>query len=427
MTPRFRLFNKSDDAWKGKTGTNQLQTENVPIPEVLSLLKTVKSKNVDKLCLELTSIREEVVRSLKVVEKLSNDLEREKIKVEEEKFESIVENSKRTVIASLRRESSTELPSPISYENALKLKQRVEAITNRFREVSTSHNRVFNVFIKKYAGKLKDEFEKLSSLSKEMKSIFAEFDRKQEPYSKCSDILNLLSNRIASMEIDQKNIEETRNELGQFEKVLKELNNRLITLENSTEFREAARVSEEIDVLEYEEKEVQKQLLNLFSPVSRAFTKYAYGISRQSSERLRILAEEPWKIFIEVEITPYLDILAEIQKGLSNEKICLKDASKIELHLENLIKILPDFKRKFEVRQQHLRTLYKRNEANFGRHSLELKEKIENFTQNIGQQEIKLRQLDEQIEEKRVQVNSLRRESEDSLFRIFGKKYELAT
>jgi hypothetical protein len=327
----------------------------------------------------------------------------------------------------LRRESSMDLPSPISYGDCIKFKQRLEAITNRFREVSTSHNRVFNIFIKKYAGKLRDEFETLSSLSKEVNSDLAEFDSKQRPVLNCTDLLNMLSDRISSIELDEKRLENTRTELSQLEKGLKELNNELLTVENSAEFHEEARICKEIRQVEQEEVEAQRRLLDLFSPISRAFTKYSYGITRKTSERLKVLAEEPWNIFSEGEITPYLDILIEIQFALTNEKIRLKDATKIERHLDNLIQTLPDVKNKFDTRQKYLKTLYRTKEANFGSHSLELNEEIKNSTQRIGDQKIRLHQLDKEIEEKRIQLISLRRESEDCLFKIFGKRYELTS
>lgn len=425
MTPRFRLFNKKDEP--AKIGSNQLQTsENVLISEALELIRIIESRRVEELCGDLASIRDAVAKSLKTIEKLANDLEREKIKVEEPKFESIVEISKRTVVASLKRESSMELPLTKSYNDGMKFKQRLEAITNRFREVSASHNRVFNVFIKKYAGKLKDEFETLFSLSKKMNSILVKFDNHQEPFLKCSDLLNQLSNKVSSIEQDEKSIEHTRNEIIQLQRVLKELNNQMTCIENSPEFHEAAMIGEEIKRLEHEEEEAHKELLDLFSPVSRAFTKYSYGITKQTSDRLRVLTEEPWNIFSETELTPYLDILAEIQKALINEKICLKDTMKVAGQLEGLINALPDFKKKFEIRQQLLKTLRQRNEAYFGSRSTVLKEEIKNSAQRIEEEEIKLHQLENQLEEKRLQLYDLRRESEDCLFKIFDKKYELA-
>jgi len=215
--------------------------------------------------------------------------------------------------------------------------------------------------------------------------------------------------------------------LSQSEKELKELNNRLLTVENSAEFHEEARIGKEIRRVEQEEVEAQRRLLDLFSPISRAFTKYSYGITRQTSERLKVLAEEPWNIFSESEITPYLDILIEIQIALTNEKIRLKDATKIERHLDNLIQILPDFKNKFETRQQYLKALYRAKEANSGSNSLELKEEIKNSTQRIDDQKIMLHQLEKEIEEKRIQLINLRKESEDCLFKIFGKRYELTS
>ena len=396
------------------------------ISEALALITNFESRRVEELCGDVASIRESVEKSLKTIEKIAYDLEREKIKVEEPKFESIVEISKRTVVASLKRESSMELPSPKSYDDAMKFKQRLEAITNRFREVSASHNRVFNVFIKKYAGKLKDEFERLSSLSKKMNSIFIKFDNHQGPFLNCSGLLNQLSDKISSVEQDEKSIEHARNEIMQLRMVLKELNNRMTSIENSPDFHEATMIAEEIKRLEHEEEEAHKELLDLFSPVSRAFTKYSYGITKQTSERLRVLAEEPWNIFSEPELNPYLDILAEIQKALVGEKICLKDTMKVAGQLEVLIKTLPDFKKKFEIRERYLKTLRQKNEAYFGSRSTDLKEQIMNSTQRIEGDEIKLRQLENQLEEKKFQLNDLRNESENCLFKIFDKKYELA-
>jgi hypothetical protein len=427
LSPRFRLFNKKDEPSKAKIGGNQLQaSENVPISQALALITNIQSRRVEELCGDVASIREAVAKSLKTIEKLAYDLEREKIKVEEPKFESIVEISKRTVVASLKRESSTELPSPRSYDDTIRFKQRLEAITNRFREVSASHNRVFNVFIKKYAGKLKDEFETLSSLSKKMNSILVKFDNHQGPFLRCSDLLNQLSNKISSIDQDEKNIQQTRDGIIQLQTNLKELNNRMTSIENSPEFHEATMIGEEIKRLEHEEEEAHRELLDLFSPVSRAFTKYSYGITKQTSERLRVLTEEPWNIFSEKELTPYLDILAEIQKALISEKICLKDTMKVAGQLEGLIKALPDFKKKFEIRQQHLKTLHQRNEAYFGSHSTVLKEEIKNSTQRIEVEETKLHQLQNELEEKRFQLYDLRKESEDCLLKIFDKKYELA-
>ena len=39
------------------------------------------------------------------------------------------------------------------------------------------------------------------------------------------------------------------------------------------------------------------ELSDLFSPVTRALTKYSYGTSKVTSRRLQILMEAPWKIF----------------------------------------------------------------------------------------------------------------------------------
>ena len=54
---------------------------------------------------------------------------------------------------------------------------------------------------------------------------------------------------------------------------------------------------EEIKLAQEEEKEFHKYLSDHFSHVSRALTKYSYGLSKATSSKLQILMTTPWKIF----------------------------------------------------------------------------------------------------------------------------------
>jgi len=88
LTPKFRLFNKKGESSEVRIASNQLQTsKDVPISEALSLIRSIESRNVEALCSNLASVREVVEKSLRTIEKLANDLESEKIKIEEAKFE----------------------------------------------------------------------------------------------------------------------------------------------------------------------------------------------------------------------------------------------------------------------------------------------------------------------------------------------------
>jgi chromosome segregation ATPase len=397
----------------------------IPISEASALVREIEIGNVGDLCNDLNPLREAVVKSLKTVEKITFNLERDRIKIEEAKFEPIVENSKNTVIACLRRELSVDVPLPTSFDEAVKFKDRVGSLTSRFMEVSESHKRVFNVFIKKYSGKLADEFERLSSLSRNVDSVLSLFDQDRKSLLECTDHIGMLSSKIMSLKEAEIHIENIRNEIINLEKELQEVNSRIRSYEASTEFREATRINEEIIRVEHEQLEAQKQMHDLFSPTTRAFTKYSYGVAKEIVGRLKVLAEQPWHIFTESELTPYFDILREIRKALIEGKIVLKDGSKTARHIDDLIQTLPSIKNEFLDRQRYLSTLYHQRDGDFVKQSSELSNEKKSITRRLEDLKLALSRLEDQIEEKRRQVNDMRNKSESYLFKTTGKNFQL--
>ena len=73
------------------------------------LLRSQEEMKVKELVEEILPIKSSVEKLLRSTEKIADDLEKENIKVEEPRFESIVENSRRTIISSLRKEISSEI------------------------------------------------------------------------------------------------------------------------------------------------------------------------------------------------------------------------------------------------------------------------------------------------------------------------------
>jgi hypothetical protein len=115
LSPPFRLFKKKDDVVEEKKdidSRSQLRntTNSLTISDALILLQNIESERIKSLANDLSPIKESVVKSLRSIERVANKLDIEDIKLEEARFKSIVENSKRTVVSSLRREASSDIP-----------------------------------------------------------------------------------------------------------------------------------------------------------------------------------------------------------------------------------------------------------------------------------------------------------------------------
>jgi hypothetical protein len=430
LSPRFGFFKKKNNLPEIKpsiSGNRMTKPIDISVMDALAELAKIESENVRILSNNLSPVKEDVTRTLKSIQKVADDLEKDNIKLEEDRFKSIVQNSKATVISSLKREASSVMPLPQSAYDAKRFKEKLESIVNRFGEVSSSHSKVFNIFMKKYAGKLKDEFERLSSLLEDTRSIITGFEEKAGEIVECSNLLNTISQKTSSVKSNNVELENTNRVVEKLEIDLKELKNALKKLEDSAEFKEIARTLSEIDKLKIEEEEFHKQLLDLFGHLSRAITKYSYGMNKETYRRLHVLSDEPWNIFEEAEgLSPYVKLLYEIRKSVELYDITLKDSDKVIQYCDVILKSLPQFQETKEHRRSRLELLYKNNADSLVKTSGEIKERIQNNIVSIQNNKRLMEQLPEQINETNHELENLTFKAEECLLRITGKKFRIS-
>lgn len=434
MSPPFGLFKKKENnVYETKNNTTAAgdyfyTRDSLAISEALVLLQHAESEKVRALVKDLSPIKKSVRESLESIAKIADNLERENIKLEELRFKPIVENSKRTVAASLKREASSELPLSESMHDIKKFNDRLESIMNRFGEVSNSHNKVMNIFMKKYAGKLTSEFEKISSLLKDTKSLMAEFEEENAAITKCIDILNLLSQKIALMKTDKNRIENVFKEIEILKGKLDQSKVQLSSLEKSIHFKESCHNIDKIDTIKKEEQELHKHMLDLYSHVSRAFTRYSYGMTKDVISRLKVLTDEPWKIFDNDEdISLYTSLLTEIQKAVNSSNIKLKDSQKVLYYMDIIIKSLPKYQHEIKAINLRLKALQESKDGIVVNKATELREYINYYNSKLDDLKQSSDNMERQMTENNSECRTLVKQIEDCMFEITGKKYSLLT
>jgi hypothetical protein len=433
VSPPFGLFKKKEnnvyETKNSSTDGDYFYTrDSLAISEALVLLQHVESEKVRSLVKDLSPIKKSVRESLESIAKIADNLERENIKLEELRFKPIVENSKRTVAASLKREASSDLPLSESMQDIKKFNDKLESIMNRFGEVSNSHNRVMNIFMKKYAGKLTSEFEKLSSLLKDTKSLMAEFEEENAAITKCIDILNLLSQKMALMKTDKNRIENVYKEIEILKGKLDQSKAQLSSLEKSIHFKESCHNIEKIDTVKKEEQELHKHMFDLYSHASRAFTRYSYGMTKDIISRLKVLTDEPWKIFDNDEDIPsYISLLTEIQKAVNSSNIKLKDSQKVLYYMDIIIKSLPKYQHEIKAINLRLKALQESKDGIVVNKATELREHINYYNSKLDDLKQSSDNMERQMTENNSEYGMLVKQIEDCMFKITGKKYSLLT
>jgi hypothetical protein len=174
------------DSSREEIGVNTTKTSNentLSISDALDILRKMEDEKVGDMSRSLIPIKQSLENTLLSVGQLAEEMENEKVKVEDEKFKPSVESSRRILASSLKKEVSSEYPMPTSISEALKFKERLQSLMERFGDVSGSHSKLLTTFMKKHTGKIKGEFDVISSLEKRTNKIMADFEEDRRPVS----------------------------------------------------------------------------------------------------------------------------------------------------------------------------------------------------------------------------------------------------
>jgi len=423
----FGLFKKKEsEAPAERPAISAPAAGALSIQQAQDLLRSIESARVQELALRLAPVKESAAQSLKVIGGLANDMEREKLKLEdlEQRFKSVAENSKRTVVSSLRREASTELLLPQSANDARKFKEKFEAMMNRFGEVSGSHSKMLNAFMKKQAGKMKDEFEALTKLLNETRAAMSDFELKRAPIVKCGSILNTASQKVSSIRSTEASVQGIEGQMKNAESELYRLKGDLAVLRASPEFGQAEAAAQKAGEAARQEEQFHAELVDLFSHVSRAFTKYSYGLTRETEARLQMMSDEPWKMLHESDAAPYSLLLLEIRKSIGAGKIQLKDSDRILHYLDVILNSLPELQGRAQAIKAERDSLRRSDSGLVGR-ARELEEKILQYEEELARGRQNAEQQKRQIAEKGAELAAQLKEASAILEDLAGQKYLL--
>ncbi len=434
MAPFFNIFKKKSEKENGnRKYPNKIDLikpiepkdrTTISIVEAKDIVKEIDQSQTNILTKRIDKIRHLSQKPIENIQSIISDLESTKIDVHESSFESVVVNSKKMVINSIRKELSSNIPPPITLNDVIKLHERLDSMVNRFSEVSKSHKKVFNFFISKYADKLKTEFENISSLSMQCKYEIDNFENERQPLQNCFDNIDALIQKNELIKLEEDKFKTKQFQLDDFQLKIKKLNAEINDLTESKKYVESKDIVKKIQLLDIERNNLHKELINAFSRVSRAMNKYSYGLNRLIVQRIDLMTEQPWKIFEDFQT--YMDLIKEIKNAISKGKIILKESEKIETYFDNIINSLPDYKEKEEKLNNEIKKLNSNKNMHIISKLTELKKKSANYHEELRYIESYLNESQNEIAKHKEEYDNLLSSIETYINLITKSKYHLS-
>ncbi len=237
-------------------------------------------------------------------------------------------------------------------------------------------------------------------------------------------MLNTALQKVSSIRSAESSAKKIEKEIRDLESEIKRLETELTSLSRSQEYEQAFISFQKMAEAEMKREEFHAKIKDLFSRLSRAFTKYSYGITKETEQRLKILSEEPWKMLYEGNISLYSSLLQEIRKSILNGQIQLKDSDKVLQYTDLILESLPDLHQRAHTIKTEIETFRDLNVQVLNRVK-ELEHQIMRQTEELARSRQELQQQKKLTKDKAEEVNTLLNQAGEMLAELTGRRYYL--
>lgn len=343
-----KLSSKKSGAGAGTSNSTipivQAQDNKITIEDAIKELEKSEGRISKNLLTNLEKTFEDTNLAFQRINIIAEDLEAEVIDTEEEKLMPLVQNTKNTIVRALKRESSNILPIPKTFEDFIKYKDSVDASINRFGEVTSSHSRIVNTFMKKHANSLRGELKRISDSSEKLNDEYEQITDERKMIEQCrSNLLGMHSkiDEINRTNIAIKNLDQKIRQLQEGkDRREKEIN----SIKSSSDYSKCLKYLQEKEEIDKRRKKSINELYEISSHLTKAANKYSYGLSRGTVEKIDTIVNKPSEIVSKTNMSEYITLLKDIKESVRSNKIVLKDSKKVLQYFDMLMDELPKFK-----------------------------------------------------------------------------------
>lgn len=432
LTPFFDFLKKKSNLYKKERDSYNVNefvdhsNEHLQINsfDTKDILQRYIGEKVKQLSRKIEPLYHESLQHMNNIENIALDLEVAKIDVEERSFESLLINAKRMVISSIKKEISSFPEVPKSFQDIKEFHQHLDSMVHRFSELSSSHKKVFNFFIRKYAERLENEFKNISSVSHECKREIYLYEDQLNFLNSSLDGLNVIADKKEMIRSMESLLGDKQHSIDDLRSNIKKVESEINSILNSEKYHNAQQTKQMQTLVEKEKKEFHRELVNSFSKVSRAFNKYSYGMNKSVIHKIQVMTEKPWEIFSQ-DIASYGDLIRDVKTSMVKRKINVKDSDKILAYIDNILDSLDEFRNREVNLDKKLHTLQNNPDLSIFSNIRELKEKKSYLSQELLSKETSQRELQTDLEKNKKEIQDLRKPIEKCLLELTGKHYSL--
>jgi hypothetical protein len=424
LSPRFDFFKrKTPEYFFHDKKKDANIAHSVTIKELLEIVEKQKKLLEKDLINDIEPSRNSVLDILDRLRKNADELEAQEIRVENPQFEPLINTSKKILITSIKKESLVDSSEIMNYEDAIKFKNNLELLINRFGQVGDSHNRILNEFMRKQINKLKNEFDNLSTLLKRVTKVIATKENEINTCIECKQDLILLDEKMNERKAKKARLVELIDEAQTINADTIEGKSLYENFRKSEEFQNTSEILVKIDNKKNEIAAFEKNMIDIVSNLSRPITKFSYNASKETQGRLATILNEPLEIF--KDNSQYLQLFGELRKQVDEKSIQIKDPEKTIHQIDEIVNSLPSLSTKLKNLKEQLIQLESSVNATNITHLEDIRNNIGMSEKNRLENTTRREETESIIAELDTASKTLKKKVEEKLLELTNTKYSI--
>ncbi|HKU83410.1 MAG TPA: hypothetical protein VJP58_05155 [Candidatus Nitrosocosmicus sp.] len=421
--------NKKSGAGAGSVNSTipivQAQDNKITIENAIKELEKSEGRITKNLLINLEKTFEDTNVAFQRINIIAEDLDAEVINTEEEKLMPLVQNTKNTIVRALKRESSNVLPIPKTFEDFVKYKDSVEASINRFGEVTSSHSRIVNTFMKKHANNLRGELKRISDSSEKLDDEYNQVTDERRMIEQCKTSLLGMHSKIDEINKTSIKIKNLDQKILQLKEGKDRRDKEISSIKSSSDYNKCLKYLEEKEEIDKSRKKSINDLYEISNRLTKAANKYSYGLSKGTVEKIDTIVNKPSEIVSKPNMSEYITLLKDIKESVRSNKIVLKDSKKVLQYFDMLMDELPKFKaeiKELDLRVDRLKDKDKVAVLDQLRRKEEERKEEERIIMSENQNKDEATKQKIELEE---QIISTTDNIEEQIHTLCGKKYKI--
>jgi DNA repair exonuclease SbcCD ATPase subunit len=277
--------------------------------------------------------------------------------------------------------------------------------------------------MRKQLNKLKNEFDNLSSLLKEVTKILSVKESKIHKSIVCKDDLILFKQKLGERKDRQDRLLELTDEKTTIDKNIESSKREYDDFHESEEFLNTTNTLDKINDKKKEIGKFEKNLINRVSNLSRPITKFSYLASKETQGRLAVLQNQPLEIF--GDTSQYIQLFGELKKQIVDNGIQIKDPEKTIHQIDEIVNLLPSLSSELGKLKEELVRLESSINSTNTRHLEDIKSKTAMYEKHRTENVSKIHETKNSILELDSSIDLLKKKIEENASEIMNTRYSI--